>query len=804
MLALRKRLSYKQAKWALLLLLLLSLLMSVFQIVADWHEEKQTIQKQVLSTLQIVKDSATEAAYSLDEDLAKKVLTGLMKSNNFHTARLDDDLGNELASAFQPLPAVFLRGLSSQLFSDLPSNFTLSLYRDAHFQVGMLTVTIDRVALANGFLRRNVRLLLTSLFSALLLGAAMLMLFYVQTSRPLSRLIEQLSILENVDKAPTQVQLNLTSRDDELGILARTITALWHKRRKVETELAKSEAYFKAVLHQSSECMLLTNLKGQILDSNSETCRLLGYDNRTLLTLSIQAIDPEQTPSLLKEWADYSQGEAKVFEAQYHRSNGEAFPVEVCGNIIRLDHELFFLASFRDITQRKKDQEQVRVLAYYDALTGLPNRRYLNQNMGQVIKEARNNGHIGGLLFIDLDRFKNVNDSMGHHVGDALLIEAAKRIVACLSASDVAVRIGGDEFVLLIPSFGNTSEEARGRAKTLVDALLAQLCQVYHLEKTDLFISASIGISLFPLDGVNDVQVLRQADTAMYEAKESGRNGYRFYRQEMQQQVTERALLEKALHSAVSNDELYLVYQPQVNENGLLIGFEVLLRWSNDELGLVPPDRFIPIAEEMGMIEEIGYWVMDTACRQLTVWQEKGLPLSFRGIAINISPYQFAKDSFVDTVKEVIDNTHVDPSLLDFEITEGMLVENIASVAEKMWLLKEQQVRFSIDDFGTGYSSLRYLQHFPIDQLKIDQSFVRDLSSDPNSHVIINTIVSMAAHMNLSVLAEGVESYAEKGILEAIGCARFQGYYFSKPVKSDLATQYLSHSTLFPMAPHKV
>jgi diguanylate cyclase (GGDEF)-like protein len=388
---------------------------------------------------------------------------------------------------------------------------------------------------------------------------------------------------------------------------------------------------------------------------------------------------------------------------------------------------------------------------------------------------------------------------MGHHMGDALLVEAAKRIVSCLSEADTAVRIGGDEFVLLIPMLDIELNEAQKKVTSLAETLLAQMSQVFRLEQNDLFISASIGISLFPLGDVDDMQVLRQADTAMYEAKEKGRNGFRFYRQEMQVQVAERAALEKALHSAVRNDEFYLVYQPQVNKNGRLIGFEVLLRWFSEGLGLVPPSRFIPIAEEMGIIDEVGYWVLDNACQQLKTWQDLGLPASFEGIAINISPYQFAKDSFVGTVKEVIENTQIEPRLLDLEITEGMLVENIASVAEKMWHLKEHQVRFSIDDFGTGYSSLRYLQHFPINQLKIDQSFVRDLSNDPNSHVIINTIVSMADHMNLSVLAEGVENPIEKNILEKIGCARYQGYYFSKPVTGDIATQYLCGSVSFPL-----
>ncbi|PYF78921.1 diguanylate cyclase/phosphodiesterase [Marinomonas alcarazii] len=804
MLPLRKRLSYKQAKWALMLILLLSLSMSALQIFVDWQDEKAAIQSHVMSTLYIAENAATEAAYSLDEDLAKKVLVGLMRSNSFYKARLEDDLGYELASTYRPLEPMFFRGLSEKVFSGLPQDFQLTLRRGPHFIVGRVIVTIDSGAVTNGFLRRNVRLLATSMVSALLLGVAMFMLFYVQISHPLSRMIEQLGKLDQEDNGPAQLSFAQNAREDELGILARTITALWHKRKKVETELAKSEAYFKAVLHQSSECMLLTNLKGKILDCNDEACRLLAYDKHTLLTLNIQQIDFDHTPERLKEWAEWSQGEAQVYETNYRRSNGVDFPVEVCGNIIILDHEARFLASFRDITQRKLDQEQVQFLAYYDALTNLPNRRFLNQNIDSVISTAQNDGHIGAVLFIDLDRFKNVNDSMGHHIGDALLIEASKRILSCLSDADIAARMGGDEFVLLVPVLADDLERAQNRVTVLAETLLLQLSQSFRLEQTDLFISASIGISLFPQDDANGVQILRYADTAMYEAKESGRNAFRFYQQGMQQQVTERALLEKALHSAISNDELYLAYQPQVNENGELIGFEALLRWFNKELGLVPPNRFIPVAEETGLIYDMGNWVLETVCQQLKVWQTMGLPAEFKGVAVNISPHQFAKENFVETVQCVIEAAQIDSDLLDLEITEGMLVENISSVAEKMWRLKEQGIRFSIDDFGTGYSSLRYLQHFPINQLKVDQSFVRDLSCDPKSHVIINTILSMAAHMNVTVLAEGVERLIEKEILSSIGCTTYQGYYFSMPVREDLATEYLRSATIFPLQTESV
>ncbi|ETX12067.1 diguanylate cyclase [Marinomonas ushuaiensis DSM 15871] len=796
---LRKSLFYSQIKKSLWFLCFLLLIISVCFIREDWKNQKVALQKQILSSLRSVEYFASEAVAGSNRSQAENVQQGLMNHLAYYETRLEDAQGRVLASTYRPLADVSTRWFSDLFFRGLPKQFSLNLMVNGH-HVGKLITNVDTAELIKAFVIRNLRGALLIFGSAVLLGGMIFFLVYVQLSRPLFRLTNQLSVLDEAEVDPEQVEFKEAARDDELGILARTITALWHKRSKVEAELAKSEAYFKAVLHQSSESMLLTDLNGKILDTNDQTSRLLGYDTETLLTLNIQEIDPEQTPSLLKQWSVASMQDAKTYEADYMRKDGSYFPVEVCGNIITLDKDDFFLASFRDITQRRKDEEQVKFLAYYDALTCLPNRRFLNQNLAKVIAEARENNHIGGLIFLDLDRFKSINDSMGHHVGDALLEEVAQRIVSSLSEPEIAVRIGGDEFVLLLPVLGRSLEEAQYKVSQLAESLLFKLSQMFRLDETDVFISASIGISLFPLENENDIQILRQADTAMYDAKVKGRNQYCFYRQEMQQEVTEKLALEKALHGAINKNEFSLVYQPQVNIDGQLVGFETLLRWFNDELGQVSPSRFIPVAEEAGLIEEIGFWVLDNACRQLKVWQEKGLPDLFESIAINISPYQFAKGDFVDTIKRVIEKHQINPSLLDLEITEGMLVEEMSSVTDKMLQLKELNIRFSIDDFGTGYSSLRYIQHFPLTQLKIDQSFVRDLSGDNSNSSIINTIVSMASHMNLSVLAEGVESLEEKLILEKIGCARYQGYYLSVPLEEEVASQYLHQDVRFPLS----
>lgn len=804
MLALHKRLSYKQAKWALVLLIAMGILGSSFQIYTDWHEEKENITGRIIGTLETVENAATESAYTLDANLAKQVVAGLVRTNVFIEIVLTDDLNNQMAYYSRPASSNAFSWVSHYLAIDLKQTYTLELKR-GKLKVGELIASIDNGAVTENFIRRNLRLITTAILATLVLSTAFLTLIYLQTSRPLSRFIQQLESVGRSKFSDGDVHFTEIKRDDELGVLARTFTTLWHQRQTVEAELEKREAYFRAVMQQSRECMLLTSQTGQILDYNDAAIHLLGYRESSIKSMNLKNIDHKFNQEVLIDWSQNALGKVSTFETRYVRHNGTMVPVEVCASMITLENIPRYLVSVRDITQRIKDQEQVKYLAYYDALTNLPNRRLLHDRLENAIAVAREHRHIGGVLFIDLDRFRTINDSMGHHAGDQLLIEVSKRINTLISKGDTASRLGGDEFVLLLPDICHDMQDAQAMVSHLAEQLLGTLSTVFVIQNVELYVSASIGISLFPLDQSDGMRILQQADTAMYKAKESGRSGFHFYRSEMQQFATERLKMEKALHHALERDELYLVYQPQVNGQGELIGFESLVRWLSPELGPISPAEFIPIAEETGLIAPLGEWVLMEACRQLRTWQQVvGLPASFKSLAVNISPFQFSREDFVEQIQYVIDSTGVDAAQLDLEITEGMLVENIKAVAAKMHALQHRGIRFSIDDFGTGYSSLRYLQHLPLDQLKIDQSFIRDITEDPNSYEIINTIISMAKHMKLSVIAEGVETNFEENILSSIGCHRFQGFYFSKPLEKHTATQYLIEQKRFPLQLNEV
>ncbi|OIQ23098.1 EAL domain-containing protein [uncultured Vibrio sp.] len=434
--------------------------------------------------------------------------------------------------------------------------------------------------------------------------------------------------------------------------------------------------------------------------------------------------------------------------------------------------------SFHNLWKQREDAEaQLNQLAYYDTLTGLANRSLLLQLLSESIESANKTNSTGVLFYLDLDRFKTINDSLGHTIGDNLLKAIAKRLESWLKEGYVAARIGGDEFIILIPDL--STDEAGDVAKQL----LAIVSNPYSIDDHQLYCTVTIGISVFPSVGSTNIDVLRQADTALYRAKGSGRNNYMFYEPEMQSQVESFLEIEKGLHEALNNEQLELYYQPQVNEKHQIVGVEALIRWNHPERGLLPPGVFMPIAEETGQILPIGDWIIEQACYQYSIWKKQGvLPPTFRRLAINISPLQFSKDSFVDHITQALSQSEITGEHIELEITESLLLENVESAIQKMTLLKEHQLKISIDDFGTGYSSLRYLKLLSADVLKIDRSFVTKLHLDKSDQAIVDTIVMTARRLNLEVIAEGVEDQYELHALKELGCDQFQGYLFDKPL----------------------
>jgi diguanylate cyclase (GGDEF)-like protein/PAS domain S-box-containing protein len=445
---------------------------------------------------------------------------------------------------------------------------------------------------------------------------------------------------------------------------------------------------------------------------------------------------------------------------------------------------------FRDITERIVAEERVQFLAYFDALTGLPNRTLLQDRMSKALAGAQRRKENVAILFLDLDRFKIINDTLGHSSGDMLLQEVAARLKGCAREQDTVARVGGDEFVLLLTTVAQASDAAVA-AQRVLDAVTAE----FSLGGNPLKVTCSVGISMFPEHGMNSEALIKNADAAMYSAKQKGPNNIQFFTEDLNDQMVERLTLEKGLRLALDRQEFFLVYQPQMDiATGEIVGVEALLRWQHPDLGLVPPDRFIRIAENTGLIVPIGEWVLKTACAQARKWQDEGFQQL--QMAVNVSAVQFRQDGFRDLIRSVLREAGLAPQYLELELTESLLLTNADVMFSVLQDLKEMGLKLAIDDFGTGYSSLSYLRQFPVSKLKIDRSFVQDVANNPDDAAITTAIIGMAKNLNLRVIAEGVENEAQMSFLRAQQCDEIQGYYFSRPLSADKVADMLRCNTI--------
>ena len=434
------------------------------------------------------------------------------------------------------------------------------------------------------------------------------------------------------------------------------------------------------------------------------------------------------------------------------------------------------VAILRDISERKRLETKVQYQATHDALTGLANRTLLHDRLNHAIAQATRADREIWVIFVDLDRFKMVNDSLGHKAGDAFLLAVSERLQAIVREADTVARLGGDEFVLILPEVGDHKMSAG-----TLQRVMQTISRPIPVEEKEFSLSCSIGVAVFPNDGETAELLIERADMAMYRAKETGRDNFQFFTAELNERLIERMRIEEALRDAVERQEFELYYQPQVDlASGRVIGAEALIRWRHPEMGLIQPARFIPLAEETGLIVPIGLWVMRTACEQIMTWERAGL----RGlrISVNLSARQFAQPDLVQSIADALHNSGLAPGRLEIELTEGLVMTDVENAIDTLHELKNLGVQLSIDDFGTGYSSLSYLKRFPIDVLKIDQSFVRDITGSSDEATIVHTIISMAHNLHLRVIAEGVETEAQLAYLRKHECDEMQGFHFSRPL----------------------
>lgn len=556
---------------------------------------------------------------------------------------------------------------------------------------------------------------------------------------------------------------------------AARLTALAIERKRAEMQLQ----LLANVFEHGNEVIMITDRKGCLVRVNKAFSTVTGFSEAEALGRNPRILaSGRQDKGFYRQMWETIQREGQWSgEVLNRRKGGGTYPQWLSISVLRnaqgeVSH---YMAIATDISQRKEAEERIRLLAEFDPLTQLPNRRLLQDRVQNAIHHARRHHEPLGLIYLDLDRFKNVNDSLGHHIGDALLIAAAARFSAALREEDTVSRVGGDEFVVLCP---NT--DANGVAH-VAGKLLAACQPRYQLGSHDLAVSCSLGIAMFPSDGDSYASLSMCADTAMYRAKQAGRNTYRFFTPEMQSQSARMLLLENELRQALELGQLHLVYQPQVDlAQGQLRGAEVLLRWTHPTLGMISPAEFIPIAEESGLIVAIGSWVMRSACQQLCAWRAAGLALPL--VAVNLSVLQFREMSLPEMVRSTLQETGLPPECLELELTEGIAMDHPDDVVAAMNQLHALGVCIAIDDFGTGYSSLSYLKRFRMDRLKIDQSFVRDIHSDADDRAIVATIIGLARSLGCETIAEGVETEQQLAFLREQGCNQAQGYLISRPL----------------------
>ncbi len=607
----------------------------------------------------------------------------------------------------------------------------------------------------------------------------------------------QMRLAQSIVDATALALSNLLFREKQEIIIEERTAEISLKNKELERvvkELQRLSREKELILHSAGEGIFGLDIEGEITFSNPAAAKMLGYDDKEeLIGKSYHSIFNRIKANRLNyidEFTTYIDNNLTNYgtNEEFFRKDGSGFPVEYVVSPIKEDDKLSgYVVIFKDITVRRQLEEKIKFQAYYDSLTSLPNRVLLKDRLSQAITNATTHQEKLAVLFIDLDRFKLVNDTLGHSFGDFLLQKVAVTLKRCVPKGATVSRQGGDEFTIILPAIRNQEE-----ITFVTNKIIEAFSQPFNIKENEIYIKPSIGISIYPDDGEDVDALIKNADTAMYRSKELKGNNFQFYNCSMDKRNLRDAKVENGLHKALENNEFEVHYQPQINsKTNKLIGVEALLRWNHPTMGVVSPVDFIPIAEETGLIVPIGEWVLRTACKQVKTWHELGLgPLV---VSVNLSARQFEKQDLVQLVKDILEETKLHPSFLELELTENLIIKNTASTLETMEKLRDLGIKISIDDFGTGYSSLGYLKNFPINTLKIDRSFVNGVVGDLANAAITNTIITLADNLSLNVIAEGVETEDQMKFLSSKGCFLMQGYMFSPPIKAeDLMEKYFS------------
>ncbi len=673
-------------------------------------------------------------------------------------------------------------------------------------EYGYLELEIDLDLAYAPFISRA--LWIISITSLLMLSFAglLFLVFYRLATKPILSIIHDLSKVDLEAKSPQVLKSQPINKDDEIGQLVdelngfiRSAECLISQRDIAHSSLSKTFDEIRHLVDFLPQLIFITNKDGFVKLTNKKFRQLLGIHKETLERMHRSELanyfDQRERDFLLAPDENVIRTGNPILypEVSIHDLHKERRSFEVSKFSIVFGNDRSCLTVAIDTTELRRSAERIHHLAYHDALTDLPNRTMFIDRLNRAMIRAKRNNTVSALLFIDLDGFKGINDGFGHAAGDEHLRHIARQLQTMVRETDTVARLGGDEFVICLSDISHSLEEATELTLKRSMRIRELVSTPYESQHRKVFVSASIGISFFPCNIDNALNLLKSADTAMYHAKSMGKNTEVIYRPEMGEALNDRVLMENDLREALDKKEFFLCYQPQVNcLTNEITGFEALLRWQHPQRGLVSPATFIPLLEASRLITQVGTWVLQECCKTVAKLKEQQLWLPLMRMSINVSPYQFTQFSFTQTVLEAVDMAGIQATDLDLEVTEGMLIHSFNEVTNRMHELKAYGVQFSIDDFGTGYSSLSYIKMLPVNVLKIDQSFVRDLLLDDNDKAIVTSILAMAKHLGLETVAEGVEQEEQLDFIKDYGCHRFQGYYFSKPLPLTKLIELLS------------
>lgn len=801
----KKKIALRLAQYTVLLAFAIGFVLSSLQVLEDFHEHDNQLDATIEKILNASQPPATRAVHTLDHALAQEVVSGLMQYPFIAQAQITDELGEVLASQNKSSEKTKTEWLTEAI-SVRNKEYLLALQAPeyANIEPGQLLVVVNHDQALQPFFERAMSIFISGIVRNVLLAAFLIVIFHIVLTKPLSLLASQFAAL-SLEKREGDEQLKVPQQhqETELGQLSdagnefiATVQKLLTENRRSHQALEHSERMLNQLINQVPQLIMAINQKGVILFCNYQVADFYHMPVESIPGMTLKDLHgyPEEAEELdsMRRSVEANSEPEEVSEMSWSQAGGKKYHFAVLAEPFEYFSEQATLVVATDISEQIMVQDHISYMANHDSLTGLPNRTLLNDRLALSLETCKRTGENNALLFIDLDHFKTINDSLGHGIGDLLLKKISDILTAQVRTSDTVARLGGDEFVILLQSAHSDPTTVEEDVEQVCEKLLDILSRPIEVKQHQLRIGASIGVVVFPIidKGIDDL--MRFADTAMYHAKGNGRNGYAFYHQDMTLAVEKQQDMENQLHRALENEEFCVHFQPLVEVDGKVNSFEALLRWMHPEKGLMPPAEFIPNLEVSGKIVPVSIWLLGKCSRQIQEWKKAGFWQEDWYVSVNISPLQFYQADMIPAVEKAIVDAGGELKDICFEITETVAVENIEFAVSRLEQIRAKGIAISLDDFGTGYSSLSYLKDLPIDIVKIDRSFVQELGSQTKSQPIIEAVTAIAKAYDLKVVAEGIETREQLELAHQIGCRIFQGFYIERPQPSErLQARYL-------------